>query len=425
MWVAEHKLLKAKRIVKGIPKDSPFHDRLVREAHLLKNLNSPSIPIIYDVEEDDDHTYIIEQFIEGESLGALLKKRLLSERELFLYIIRISLIIKYLHTLPEKVYYLDIKPDNIIICGEEAYLVDFGSATLDGLAKEQLRSGTIGYSAPELEKGGTLSERTDIYALGMLLKNLAGHSNLSKMTEKKLLRIADRACGNAVWKRISTVDIFIKMLEKIRDGETDRSGKSRSIKAKLQGKRIGIMGLNSGNGTTTIVLAMAEYLAHLGFKKICVVEQNGCNDIGELMKGRGCRWDEATRAFVKGGIHYLTGVPGQQRLRALNGNYDCMVFDLGSDARNALSTMWLCDIRIVAAGAAPWRRKEYSFFNKLKETGQELRNWMIFVNLADNKSLCELGNYGAGLWPFPMEPDPLCPKTETIRFFEKAFKMIP
>ena len=425
MWLAEHKLLSVKRIVKGIPKDSPFHDRLVREAHLLKNLNSPNIPIIYDVEEDDDYTYIIEQFIEGESLGDLLKKRLLSERELFLYIIRISLIIKYLHTLPEKVYYLDIKPENIIICGEEVYLVDFGSAANDSLASEQLRSGTKGYCAPELEKGGTLSERTDIYALGVLLKNLAGHSSISKTMEKKLLRIADRACSSAVWERISTADIFIKMLEKIRDGETYRSGKSRGIKAKLQGKRIGVMGLYCGSGTTTMVLAIAEYLTHIGFKKICVVEQNGSNDIGELMKNRGCRWDEAARAFVKGSVHYLTGVPGQQRLRALNGSYDCMVFDLGSDARNALGTMWLCDIRIVAAGAAPWRRKDYSFFTKLKETGQELRNWMIFVNLADNKSLCDFGNYGAGMMPFPFEPDPLSPKTETIKFFEKAFRMIP
>lgn len=425
MWLAEHKLLSVKRIVKGIPKASPFHDRLVREAHLLKNLNSPSIPIIYDVEEDEDYTYIIEQFIEGESLGALLKKRLLSERELFLYIIRISLIIKYLHTLPEKVYYLDIKPENIIICGEETYLVDFGSAADDSTTSEGPRSGTPGYCAPEQEKGGIINERTDIYALGILLKNLAGHSDISKTLEKKLFRIADRACSTAIWKRISTADIFIRMLEKVRDGETYRSGKSRSAKAKLQGRRIGIMGLDRGSGTTTMVLAAAEYLRHIGLKKICVVEQNRSNDISELMKRRGCKWDEAARAFVKGDIRYLAGIPGQQRLRALNGSYDCIVFDLGSDAVNALGTMWLCDIRIVAAGAAPWRRKGYSFFTKLKETGQELRNWMIFVNLADNKSLCDFENYGVAMMPFPTEPDPLSPKAETIKFFEKAFKMIP
>lgn len=422
VWLAEHKMLGLKRIVKGIPKVSPYHDRLVREAHLLKNLNSPNIPIIYDVEEDDDYTYIIEQFIEGESLEAVFKKRLLSERELFLYFIRICYIIRYLHTLPEKIYYLDIKPGNIIISEEEVYLVDFGSATGREDASEGLRSGTKEFCAPEMENGGVLNERTDIYELGMLLKNMLGHSEISTVTERKLLRIADKACKKAVWNRISTADIFIRMLERIRDGETAGSEKCRKLSAALEGRRIGVMGLSRGNGTTTVVLALAGYLRHLGLKKICVAELSGRDDIAGLMKEQGCKRDEVTKAYVKGNIHYLTGISEQQRLRALNDNYDCMIFDLGSEPKSALSTMWLCDIRIVTAGAAPWRRKELDFFTKLKGTCRDLKGWMIFANLADNKSLAGYGNYGVGIWPFPAEPDPGNPKKETIQFFEKALK---
>ena len=422
VWLAEHKLLYVKRIVKGIPKVSPYHDRLVREAHLLKNLNSPNIPTIYDVEEDDEYTYIIEQFIEGESLEAIIKKRLLSERELFLYIIRIGYIIRYLHTLPGKIYYLDIKPGNIIIAGEEMYLVDFGSAVGEDNASEELRSGTRGFNAPEMENGGTLTERADIYELGMLLRNLLCHSQTSKTIEKKLTRIADRACSRTVWSRISTADIFIRMLERLRNGETQKSAKDRKITAVLRGKRIGVMGLSTGNGTTTVVLAMAAYLRRLGLKKICVAEQNGRDDIARLMQERGCERDGVTGAYVKGGIHYLTGVPGQQRLRALNDSYDCMIFDLGSDVKTALATMWLCDIRIVTAGAAPWRRKEYGFFTKLRGTCRDLKDWMVFVNLADNKSLADFANYGVSMLPFPKESDPCEPQQETIRFFEKAFR---
>lgn len=418
-------MLSVKRIVKGIPKGSPFHDRLVREAHLLKNLNSPNIPVIYDVEEDDRFTYIIEQYIEGESLGAVFQKRLLSERELFLYIIRISSIIKYLHTLPEKIYYLDMKPGNIIICGEEVYLVDFGSAAQESSSAGDLRSGTKGYCAPELEDGRAIDEKADIYSLGVLLRSMTEHSDISKNTEKKLLRIADKACSRSVWNRISKADIFIKMLEKIRDGETCNTKKGRKISEKLRGKRIGIMGLSQGNGVTTMTLAMAEYLRHAGLKKICVVEQNDREDIDGFIRCRGGRRDEVTKAWVKGGIYYLTGIPGQQRLKALNDSYDCMIFDLGPDVGNALGTMWLCDIRIVAAGAAPWRRKEYSIFEKLGGNRKDLKNWIIFVNLADNKSLADFGNYGAGMLPFPYEPDPLNPGAETIRLFEKAFRMIP
>ncbi len=418
-------MLSVKRIVKGIPKGSPFHDRLVGEAHLLKNLNSPNIPVIYDVEEDERFTYIIEQYIEGESLGAVFQNRLLSERELFLYIIRISNIIKYLHTLPEKIYYLDMKPENIIISGDDVYLVDFGSAVEERSAAEELRSGTKGYSAPELEEGRALNEKTDIFSLGILLGTMTRHSDISKDIEKKLLRIADKACSKAIWNRISKADIFIRMIERIRDGETGNTKKVRKLTARLRGKRIGIMGLSQGNGVTTMTLAAAECLRRMGLKKICVVEQSDRNDIGEFVRNCGGRRDEVTKTWVKGGIHYLTGIPGPQRLRALNDSYDCMIFDLGSDAGTALGTMWLCDIRIVAAGAAPWRRKEYSFFNRLKGDRKDMKNWIIFVNLADNKSLADFGDYGAGMLPFPYEPDPSNPAKETVGLFEKAFRMIP
>lgn len=374
------------------------------------------------MEEDVEYTYIIEQFIEGESLEAVIHRRLLSERELFLYIIRISNIIKYLHTLPEKIYYLDIKPGNIIISGEEVYLVDFGSAAGKEDAANGLRSGTRAFCPPELESGGALNEKTDIYELGMLLKSLLSHSEISGATEGKLRSIADKACSKAIWNRISTADIFIRMLEKIRDGETKSSGKSQKMSDSLRGKRIGVMGLSSGDGTTTVVLALAEYLRHMGLKRICVTEQSGRDDIAEFMKERGCKRDEVTKAYVKGTVHYLTGIPGQQRLRALNDNYDCMIFDLGSDIRSALSTMWLCDIRIVTAGAAPWRRKELDFFTKLKGTCRDLKGWIVFVNLADNKSLANFANYGVGMIPFPALPDPSSPDKETFQLFERALK---
>ena len=86
VWLAEHRGLHVKRILKGIRKDSPNYKLLLNEAHLLKNLKHPSIPEIFDLEEDDEYTYIIEQYIEGDSLGSLCNKRLLSEKEIFHFI---------------------------------------------------------------------------------------------------------------------------------------------------------------------------------------------------------------------------------------------------------------------------------------------------------------------------------------------------
>ena len=426
VWLAEHKVLGTKRIIKGIPKNSPFHDRLVREAHLMKNLNSPFIPIIYDVDDDTDYTYIVEQFIEGESLGAILQRRLLSDKELFIFMIRISQIIKYLHGLPDRILYLDIKPDNIMIDGENVCLIDFGSAASSDCASDPVRSGTAGFNAPEQAGGGTLSERTDIYALGVLLKTLTAHSNISGKTASRLCKIADRAQSRAVWNRISTADIFIRMLEKVRDGEVvKRTAKSGRLSLRLQGSKIGILGLSHGTGVTTVVLAMAEFLKNAGMKNICVIEKNGNRDIESCMEHKGCRPDDETGMFVRGPVSYLTAAPGEQHIRALNRKYDCMIFDLGSDAADSISTMWLCDIRIVVGSAAPWRRGEYELLKRLKGMAGELKNWIVFVNLADNESLLDFKDYGAPILPVPMIRDPFRPSPDAAKTFEKAFKMIP
>ena len=77
----------------------------------MKNLKHPNIPIIYDMEEDDNYTYIIEQYIEGESLKCLCNKRLLSETEIYHLIIHIGHIFQYLHSVPGAIAYCDLKPE--------------------------------------------------------------------------------------------------------------------------------------------------------------------------------------------------------------------------------------------------------------------------------------------------------------------------
>ena len=388
----------------------------------MKNLKSPYIPAIYDVEEDDEYTYIVEQFIEGESLGALMKKRLLSEKELFIFIIRISEIIKYLHGLSDRILYLDIKPDNIIIDGEEAYLVDFGSAESGNLKSVKVRSGTAFFCAPEQSGGLSLSERTDIYALGQLLKIMTQHSDIAAGKAEKLLKIAQKAGTGCLWNRISSADILIKMLERVRNGEDKTKPGKRSPKP--VGKKIGVIGLSGGCGVTTVVLSLTAYLSGSGIRNICVIETNGSSDIGSCMEapsrnGRG-------RSGIAGAVRIsFPDAPEQQHIRALNEKYDCMIFDLGADTAKNLSTMWLCDIRIVVSGAAPWRRGGYELLRRLKDTAGELSGWIVFVNLADNKSLMKIGDIGVPMLPFPMISDPLKPGVEAVRTFEKAFRMIP
>ena len=75
VWLAEHKSLGGKRILKTIEKSHPYHDLLAREAKILQQCQHSSIPIIYDILEFDTLTYIIEEFIEGENLKQYILKQ--------------------------------------------------------------------------------------------------------------------------------------------------------------------------------------------------------------------------------------------------------------------------------------------------------------------------------------------------------------
>ena len=68
-------------------------DTAYREADILKNLRHPSIPIIYDIEQDSEHIYVIEEYIEGMSLT-----QLISQQKLCAFIIHAGQHIKQYHT---------------------------------------------------------------------------------------------------------------------------------------------------------------------------------------------------------------------------------------------------------------------------------------------------------------------------------------
>lgn len=253
-----------RRIIKGIRKTSPFHDRLVKEAHLLKNLNNPHIPRIYDLEEDDEYTYIIEEYIPGESLKSLCSKRLLSEKEIIHFIFQISSIIEYLHALPGNgLLYLDIKPENVLICEDSCFLVDFGSAKAED-DEADVVFGTRSYAAPEQLKGEKLSKKADIYALGMLLSFMLAHGSVTRKKELQLNALVKKCTGKAVWTRFGSVKALMEKIKEI-------SNETSSFSEKPM--KIAFAGAAPNLGTTFIALLFSAYLKNLG-RKCAYAEMN-------------------------------------------------------------------------------------------------------------------------------------------------------
>ena len=254
VWLAEHKSLNVKRIIKGIRKTSPNYIYLLNEAHLLKNLKHPSIPEIFDLEEDDEFTYIIEQYIEGDSLKSLCNGRLLSEKEIFHFIIQLSNIIVYLHSLTHIILYLDIKPENIIISGDTCYLIDFGSARSKDNTSDR-NFGTRSYASPEQSEGGLLTERSDIYSIGKLLDYMIDHSNISQKKEKALRKLANKCSEKKRWNRISSVKSIITSIKEIQNTQSRFSDKPIKIAFAGAGKNYGV---------TYIALLFAGFLHSIG-----------------------------------------------------------------------------------------------------------------------------------------------------------------
>ena len=75
VYLAKHESLGEYRAIKEVPKSDASYGQFLREARIMKDLHHPSIPIIYDLEETDTHCYLIEEFLEGESLTTLVQRR--------------------------------------------------------------------------------------------------------------------------------------------------------------------------------------------------------------------------------------------------------------------------------------------------------------------------------------------------------------
>lgn len=188
--LAEHMGLSGRRVIKSIDHSHPWHDTLIREARVLQQCHHPSIPIIYDILEFDTKTYIVEEFIEGETLKEyVLRQKCLSGSLLLNYSIQLCEILQYIHHPSRNILHLDLKPENVLISNHKVKLVDFGSAIYRNQQNENtLFFGTAGYCAPEQQMAGELSAETDIYGLGKCMEFMLCYVKESPKGYQKIVK---------------------------------------------------------------------------------------------------------------------------------------------------------------------------------------------------------------------------------------------
>ncbi|HKV77254.1 MAG TPA: protein kinase [Candidatus Sulfotelmatobacter sp.] len=159
--------------------------RFDREARAVSALSHPNICHLYDVGQQDSTSYLVMEYLEGETLGNRLRKGALPVDQVLKVGIEICEGLEKAHR--TGVVHRDLKPANIMLTRSGAKLMDFGlakapvSALRGGFASNSLETmsqplttegaiiGTIQYMAPEQLEGKEADERSDIFSLGAVL----------------------------------------------------------------------------------------------------------------------------------------------------------------------------------------------------------------------------------------------------------------
>jgi serine/threonine-protein kinase len=167
-------------------RDPPARARLLREARTASKLNHPHICTIYEVGEADGQAYIAMELVEGQPLSARLAGGALPVEQVLRYGLHLADALAHAHQ--RGIIHRDLKSANVIITPEgRAKVLDFGLAkrlsgeevaeattqTMDSLTGPGAVVGTLAYMAPEQLRGQPADARSDIWALGVMLYEMA------------------------------------------------------------------------------------------------------------------------------------------------------------------------------------------------------------------------------------------------------------
>ena len=161
--------------------------RLEIEARAISSLNHPHICTLFDVGEHDNQIFIVMEFVDGETLDDRLTKGPLEAGDVLRFGGQIADALDCAHR--EHIVHRDLKPSNVMLTRSGAKLLDFGLARAPLVESKGLLStasfdhrrataegtiiGTVQYMAPEQLEGKEADARTDIFAFGTLLYEMA------------------------------------------------------------------------------------------------------------------------------------------------------------------------------------------------------------------------------------------------------------
>ena len=172
--------------------DTGLRERFDREARAISSLNHPHICILHDIGNQDGKSFLVMEYLEGETLASRLSKGPLPIDQVIRYAIEISDALDAAHT--AGIVHRDLKPANIFVTKRgQTKVLDFGLAKLaaDNRAGDLAADdngptlndvpltypgtaiGTVAYMSPEQARGENLDAQSDLFSFGVVLYEMA------------------------------------------------------------------------------------------------------------------------------------------------------------------------------------------------------------------------------------------------------------
>jgi eukaryotic-like serine/threonine-protein kinase len=181
------RIVALKVLPEHVSSDADVLKRFEREARAISALSHPNICTLFDVGNNNGQEYLVMEFLDGETLQGRLSHGPLTLEELMAYGMDVADALEKAHK--HGIIHRDLKPSNIVLTKSGAKLLDFGLAkwmpagerSILGradditapLTSQGMLIGTVPYMAPEQLEGKEIDARTDIFAFGSILYEMA------------------------------------------------------------------------------------------------------------------------------------------------------------------------------------------------------------------------------------------------------------
>lgn len=180
----------------------------------LQKIKAENLPEVYNVSKEDNEINILEEYIDGITVGEVLQSGLYNENGVKKVVGSLCDALYILHSM--GIVHRDIKPENVMITNNGVVkLIDFDAARVFkcGKSADTAIIGTVGYAAPEQMGFAQSDERTDIYALGVLMNvMLTGEHPGKRIHKGRYKKIIEKAININPEKRFQSASELKKYL---------------------------------------------------------------------------------------------------------------------------------------------------------------------------------------------------------------------